>query len=46
MVGKIDGGCDYTIKSGKVTFHNGEITDARPGGLIRGPQQVDQVFAA
>ena len=39
-------GYDCTIKSGQVTFRNGEITDARPGGLVRGPQQVDRASAA
>ena len=27
-----------TLKSGVVTFENGEDTSARPGGLLRGPQ--------
>jgi len=35
-----------TIKSGEVTFRNGEVTQARPGGLIRGPQNVEQRVAA
>jgi N-acyl-D-amino-acid deacylase len=33
-------GYDYTIKSGQVTFEQGVLSDARPGGLIRGPQKV------
>ncbi len=39
-------GYDYTIKSGQVTFVKGEVTDKRPGGLIRGPQRVEQLEAA
>ncbi|MEH6634567.1 MAG: D-aminoacylase [Halioglobus sp.] len=39
-------GYDYTIKSGQVTFKSGAVTAARPGGLIRGPQQVEQVSIA
>jgi N-acyl-D-amino-acid deacylase len=39
-------GYDYTIKSGRVTFKSGDLTDARPGGLIRGPHQVDRVSVA
>ncbi|MGJ8535835.1 MAG: N-acyl-D-amino-acid deacylase family protein [Parasphingopyxis sp.] len=35
-----------TIKSGKVTFRNGEMTGAFPGGLIRGPQTVEMAEAA
>jgi len=35
-----------TIKSGEVTFRQGEVTQARPGGLIRGPQNVAQREAA
>ena len=27
-----------TIKNGEVTFRNGQMTGALPGGLIRGPQ--------
>jgi N-acyl-D-amino-acid deacylase len=34
-------GYDYTIKSGQVTFEQGLLKDARPGGLIRGPQQAE-----
>lgn len=33
-------GYDYTIKSGQITFEKGVLSAARPGGLIRGPQQV------
>lgn len=39
-------GYDYTIKSGQVTFKGGVVTDARPGGLIRGPQMVEIMEAA
>jgi N-acyl-D-aspartate/D-glutamate deacylase len=39
-------GYDYTIKSGVVTFRNGEATGAYPGGLIRGPQTVELAQAA
>ncbi len=39
-------GYDYTIKSGQITFKNGVLADARPGGLIRGPQEVDPVKLA
>ena len=39
-------GYDYTIKSGQVTFKGGVVTDKRPGGLIRGPQQVERLQAA
>ncbi|MGI9360476.1 MAG: N-acyl-D-amino-acid deacylase family protein [Parasphingorhabdus sp.] len=39
-------GYDYTIKSGQVTFNGGVVTDARPGGLIRGPQMVEMLEAA
>ncbi|RED16591.1 N-acyl-D-amino-acid deacylase family protein [Parasphingopyxis lamellibrachiae] len=35
-----------TIKSGQVTFRNGEMTGAFPGGLIRGPQTVEMAEAA
>ena len=35
-----------TIKSGKVTFRNGEWTGETPGGLIRGPQRADLAIAA
>ena len=35
-----------TIKSGKVTFRDGEMTGALPGGLIRGPQTVEMAEAA
>lgn len=33
-------GYEWTIKSGQVSFRNGAVTDARPGGLIRGPRTV------
>ncbi len=39
-------GYDWTIKSGRITFIKGEVTDARPGGLIRGPQRVEALQAA
>jgi N-acyl-D-amino-acid deacylase len=39
-------GYDYTIKSGEVTFEQGVLADARPGGLIRGPQNVEDVKLA
>ncbi|MFN3517736.1 MAG: N-acyl-D-amino-acid deacylase family protein [Novosphingobium sp.] len=35
-----------TIKTGVVTFENGQWTGATPGGLIRGPQQVEMLEAA
>ncbi|MBC2776772.1 N-acyl-D-amino-acid deacylase family protein [Parasphingopyxis marina] len=39
-------GYDATIKSGEITFRGGAVTDARPGGLIRGPQSVPVAEAA
>ena len=39
-------GYDCTIKNGVVTFQNGSWTGATPGGLIRGPQQVELLEAA
>jgi N-acyl-D-amino-acid deacylase len=39
-------GYDYTIKSGQVTFKNGEYLGVHPGVVIRGPQQVDMALAA
>lgn len=39
-------GYDCTIKNGVVTFKNGDWTGATPGGLIRGPQQVEMREAA
>ncbi len=39
-------GYDYTIKSGQVTFKGGIVTDKRPGGLIRGPQNAEMLEAA
>ncbi len=36
----------YTIKSGQVTFRNGEYLGVHPGGLIRGPQRVELAMAA
>ncbi|MEQ1539637.1 MAG: amidohydrolase family protein, partial [Sphingorhabdus sp.] len=35
-----------TIKSGQVTFRNGEYLGVHPGGLIRGPQSVEMAIAA
>jgi N-acyl-D-aspartate/D-glutamate deacylase len=35
-----------TIKSGVVTFRDGQWTGAAPGGLIRGPQRVELAEAA
>ena len=37
LVQKIDG-YRYTVKSGVVTFEDGEPTGALPGKLVRGPQ--------
>ena len=37
LVQKIDG-YRYTIKSGQVTFEEGEPTGALPGKVLRGPQ--------
>ena len=39
-------GYDYTIKSGQVTFRNGEYLGVHPGGLIRGPQGEPMALAA
>ena len=39
-------GYEVTIKSGEVTFRNGQVTEARPGGLIRGPQTIEMAEAA
>jgi N-acyl-D-aspartate/D-glutamate deacylase len=35
-----------TIKSGTVTFRDGQWTGATPGGLIRGPQRIEWAQAA
>jgi N-acyl-D-aspartate/D-glutamate deacylase len=35
-----------TVKSGKVTFRNGDWTGAVPGGVIRGPQAAPMQMAA
>lgn len=35
-----------TIKSGQITFKNGECLGVYPGGLIRGPQRVEMAIAA
>ncbi|MEO0031818.1 MAG: hypothetical protein RIS94_1576, partial [Pseudomonadota bacterium] len=39
-------GYDYTIKSGRVTFHKGQWTGATPGGVLRGPQGAETRQAA
>ena len=39
-------GYDCTIKSGQVTFRNGEYLGVHPGGLIRGPQTEPLALAA
>ena len=39
-------GYDCTIKSGQVTFRNGECQGAYPGTVIRGPQTVQLAMAA
>jgi N-acyl-D-amino-acid deacylase len=39
-------GYDVTIKSGQVTFRNGEYLGVHPGGLIRGPQSEPLALAA
>ena len=39
-------GYDVTIKSGQVTFRNGEYLGVHPGGLIRGPQKAAVTLAA
>lgn len=35
-----------TIKSGEVTFRDGEMQGPTPGGVIRGPQRVEMAMAA
>ena len=35
-----------TIKSGAVTFRDGEMQGPTPGGVIRGPQRVEMAMAA
>ncbi len=35
-----------TIKSGQLTFRDGECLGVYPGGLIRGPQRVEMAIAA
>jgi len=35
-----------TIKSGTITFRDGQWTGATPGGVIRGPQRVEMAEAA
>jgi N-acyl-D-aspartate/D-glutamate deacylase len=39
-------GYAYTIKSGQVTFKNGEYQGVHPGKLIRGPQRAALTMAA
>jgi N-acyl-D-aspartate/D-glutamate deacylase len=39
-------GYDCTIKSGQVTFRNGEYLGVHPGVVIRGPQRVEMALAA
>lgn len=39
-------GYDYTIKSGQVTFRNGEYLGVHPGIVLRGPQGVELAMAA
>jgi N-acyl-D-amino-acid deacylase len=39
-------GYDCTIKSGQVTFRNGEYLGVHPGVVIRGPQRVEMAMAA
>jgi N-acyl-D-aspartate/D-glutamate deacylase len=39
-------GYAYTIKSGQVTFRNGEYQGVHPGKLIRGPQKAALAVAA
>ena len=41
LIQKIDG-YRYTIKSGEVTFEEGEPTGALPGKVLRGPQPSPQ----
>jgi N-acyl-D-aspartate/D-glutamate deacylase len=39
-------GYEVTIKSGQVTFRNGEMQGPTPGGVIRGPQGAPQAQVA
>ena len=39
-------GYDYTIKSGQVTFRNGEYLGVHPGVVLRGPQTTELAMAA
>ena len=39
-------GYDCTIKSGQITFRNGEYLGVHPGGVLRGPQGVELAMAA
>ena len=45
LLQKADGYC-YTIKSGQVTFKDGEMQGPTPGGVIRGPQVAPMAMAA
>ena len=38
-------GYDYTIKSGQVTFRNGEYLGVHPGVVLRGPQTTELAMA-
>lgn len=39
-------GYDATVKSGRITFRNGEGLGVYPGGVVRGPQQAELAMAA
>ncbi len=39
-------GYAFTIKSGQITFADGVVQDARPGRVVRGPQQAALAMAA
>lgn len=39
-------GYDVTIKSGEITFRDGAVQQARPGGVIRGPRAEPLLMAA
>ena len=45
LLQKADGYC-YTIKSGQVTFKDGEMQGPVPGGVVRGPQVAPMAMAA
>ena len=42
LVQRVDG-YRYTVKSGEVTFENGEFTGALPGTLVRGGRDASLV---